>query len=44
VNRLPEPKRLLVLPDTDHFFVGQESALGQHAVRLLQEFSSPLSR
>jgi uncharacterized protein len=44
VNRLPEPKRLVVLPETDHFFVGQERALGQHAVQLLQELSSPLSR
>jgi uncharacterized protein len=44
VNRLPEPKRLLVLPDTDHFFVGQERALGQHAVKLLQELTSPPPR
>lgn len=44
VNRLPEPKRLVVLPDADHFFVGQEHALGRHAVALLQELSAPFSR
>jgi hypothetical protein len=41
VHSLPEPKRLLVFPDTDHFFVGQERALGSHAVQLLGELSSP---
>lgn len=44
VSRLPEPKRLVVLPDADHFLVGQERALAQHAVKLLQELSSPISR
>jgi uncharacterized protein len=39
VKSLPEPKRLVILPDTDHFFVGQERALAQHAVKLLQELS-----
>jgi alpha/beta superfamily hydrolase len=37
VQSLPEPKRLVVFPDTDHFFVGQERTLAQHAVKLLQE-------
>jgi alpha/beta superfamily hydrolase len=41
VRSLPEPKHLLIFPDTDHFFVGQERAVGQHALKLLQEFSSP---
>jgi len=44
VRGLPKPKRLLIFPDTDHFFVGQEHAVGQHALRLLQEFSSPITR
>jgi alpha/beta superfamily hydrolase len=39
VHSLPEPKRLVVFPDTDHFFVGQERTLAQHAVKLLQELS-----
>jgi uncharacterized protein len=39
VNNLSEPKRLIVFPDTDHFFVGQERTLAQHAVKLLQELS-----
>jgi alpha/beta superfamily hydrolase len=39
VNRLPEPRRLVVFADTDHFFVGQERTLAQHAVKLLQELS-----
>jgi uncharacterized protein len=39
VNGLPEPKRLVVFPDTDHFFVGQEHTLARHAVKLLQELS-----
>jgi uncharacterized protein len=42
VNSLPEPKHLRIFPDTDHFFVGQERLVGQHAVKLLQEFSSPI--
>jgi alpha/beta superfamily hydrolase len=44
VRSLPEPKRLLIFPDTDHFFVGQERAVGQHALKLLQEFSPPITR
>jgi uncharacterized protein len=39
VNRLPEPRRLVVFADTDHFFLGQERSLAQHAVKLLQELS-----
>lgn len=39
VKSLPEPKRLAIFPDTDHFFVGQEHTLAQHAVKLLQELS-----
>jgi uncharacterized protein len=39
LNSLPGPKRLVVLPDTDHFFVGQERILAQHAVKLLSELS-----
>ena len=37
IKGLPEPKRLVVFADADHFFVGQECTLAQHAVRLLQE-------
>jgi alpha/beta superfamily hydrolase len=44
VHSLPEPKRLVIFPGTDHFFVGQERVLSQYAVKLLQEFSSPSSR
>jgi alpha/beta superfamily hydrolase len=44
IDGLPEPKRLLIFPDTDHFFVGQERALGQSAVNLLQECSLLPSR
>lgn len=43
IRGLPDPKRLLIFPDTDHFFVGQERAVGQHALKLLQEFSSPIA-
>jgi hypothetical protein len=39
VRRLPEPKRLVVFPDTDHFFVGQERTLAQNAVKQFQELS-----
>jgi alpha/beta superfamily hydrolase len=39
VNRLDEPKRLAIFSDADHFFVGQEPTLAQHAVKLLQELS-----
>ena len=39
IKGLPEPKRLVVCPDADHFFVGQERTLAQHAVKLLQELS-----
>jgi alpha/beta superfamily hydrolase len=39
IKNLPDPKRLIVFPDADHFFVGQERALAQHAVKLLQELS-----
>jgi uncharacterized protein len=39
VKSLPEPKRLLILQDADHFFVGQERMLAQHAVKWLQELS-----
>lgn len=39
VKSLPEPKRLAIFPDADHFFVGQEHTLAQHAVKLLQELS-----
>jgi uncharacterized protein len=34
---LPDPKRLAIFPGADHFFVGQERMLAQHAVKLLQE-------
>ncbi len=37
VDRLPAPKRLLIVSGTDHFFLGQERVLGQHAVTLLRE-------
>jgi uncharacterized protein len=37
VQGLPDPKRLAFVPGADHFFVGQEHALAQHAVKLLQE-------
>lgn len=39
VKSLPEPKCLVVLPDADHFFVGQERTLAQCAVKQLQELS-----
>ena len=39
MKNIPEPKRLAVFSDADHFFVGQERTLGQHAVRLLRELS-----
>jgi uncharacterized protein len=39
VESLPDPKRLVVFPDTDHFFVGQERMLAQNAVKLVQELS-----
>jgi hypothetical protein len=39
VKNLPEPKRLVILQDADHFFVGQERTLADHAVKLLQELS-----
>jgi hypothetical protein len=39
IKALPEPKRLVVVPHADHFFVGQEHTLAQHAVKLLQELS-----
>jgi uncharacterized protein len=39
VDRLPEPKRLVILPGTDHFFTGHERTLAQRAVKLLQELS-----
>jgi len=39
VTKLDEPKRLAILSDADHFFVGQEHTLAQHAVKLLQELS-----
>jgi uncharacterized protein len=39
IKGLPDPKRLVVFPDADHFFVGQERPLAQHAVKLLQELS-----
>jgi alpha/beta superfamily hydrolase len=44
IDALPMPKRLLVFPDTDHFFVGQERALGQCAASVLQECLLPTSR
>lgn len=39
VNSLDDPKRLAIFSDTDHFFVGQEHTLAQHAVKLLHELS-----
>jgi len=36
VERLPEPKRLVILPSVDHFFLGHERLVGQQAVELLQ--------
>jgi alpha/beta superfamily hydrolase len=36
---IPGPKRLAVFSDADHFFVGQELILAQHAVKLLRELS-----
>jgi uncharacterized protein len=39
VERLPEPKRLVILPGADHFFMGYERTLAQRAVKLLQELS-----
>jgi alpha/beta superfamily hydrolase len=39
IKNLPDPKRLAIFPEADHFFVGQECTLAQHAVKLLQELS-----
>jgi len=39
VKSLDEPKRLAIFSDADHFFVGHEHTLAQHAVKLLQELS-----
>jgi hypothetical protein len=39
MKNFPEPKRLAVLSDADHFFVEQELILAQHAVTLLRELS-----
>jgi alpha/beta superfamily hydrolase len=39
IKNLPEPKRLVMFSDADHFFVGQERTLARHAVKLLQELS-----
>ena len=39
IMKLDEPKRLAIFADADHFFVGQEHTLAQHAVKLLQELS-----
>jgi uncharacterized protein len=39
VNGLSDPKRLAIFSDTDHFFIGLEQTLAQHAVKLLQELS-----
>jgi uncharacterized protein len=37
IKNLSEPKRLVVVPEADHFFVGQEHMLAQHAVKVVQE-------
>jgi alpha/beta superfamily hydrolase len=37
IDGLPDPKRLAILPDVDHFFLGYELVLGQQAVTLLRE-------
>jgi len=39
VKSLDDPKRLAIFSDADHFFVGQEHTLAQHAVKLLRELS-----
>jgi uncharacterized protein len=39
VKNFPEPKRLVIFPDADHFFVGQERALARRSAQLLQELS-----
>jgi alpha/beta superfamily hydrolase len=39
VERLPEPKRLIILPNVDHFFFGHERWVGQQAVEALQALS-----
>jgi alpha/beta superfamily hydrolase len=39
INSVPEPKRLMIVPEADHFFVGQEHLLAQYAVKLLCELS-----
>jgi uncharacterized protein len=36
VERLPEPRRLIILPSVDHFFIGYEHLVGQQAVESLQ--------
>jgi hypothetical protein len=41
MKSFPEPKRLAVFSEADHFFVGHEYTLAQHAVKLLRELSQP---
>ena len=37
IEKMPEPKKLLVLPGVDHFFWGQEGAVAKAAVEFLQQ-------
>jgi uncharacterized protein len=39
VKNFPEPKRLVIFPDANHFFVGQERVLARRSAQLLQELS-----
>ncbi len=41
VESLPEPKSLVVLDGTDHFFHGRESELASHIVRFLDQVRLP---
>jgi alpha/beta superfamily hydrolase len=41
MKSFPEPKRLAVFSDADHFFMGHEHTLARHAVKLLCELSVP---
>jgi alpha/beta superfamily hydrolase len=40
-ERLPQPKRLIILEGVDHFFLGHERLVGQQAVEMLQVLSGP---
>jgi alpha/beta superfamily hydrolase len=44
MQSIPEPKRLAIFSDADHFFAGQEDTLAQHAAKVLQQLSATLQQ